>query len=74
MVKAQFNCRLERDIAKWISDEAERLTKAQGTKYSQADVVTRLVVRHGKPQPSNTLTRVADIKHKGPLLKPSERK
>lgn len=51
MAKVQFNCRLESDIAKWIADEAARLTRARGTKYSQADVVARLVTRYGKPHP-----------------------
>jgi hypothetical protein len=60
MAKVQFNCRLESDIAKWIVDEAVRRDK------SQADVITSLVVRFGKPQPAK--------KDFAPLLKPKERK
>lgn len=43
MAKAQFNCRLDEDIAKWIAEESERQSEARGAKFSQADVVSLLV-------------------------------
>lgn len=58
MAQKQFNCRLDEDIAKWIADEAARLTKSTRVKHSQADVITQLVIRHGKPQPRKRKVKV----------------